>query len=274
MPRVAPPLPRSAVKPLRRAPAPLPTEPATGSSAERSLRLLGLLAHAGRAQTLAELSAQLGLPKATTHRLCAQLLAGGYLARDLDERSFVVGPALRQLALDALHHGTVRALRHEVLAEVVAQVGETCNFTTRDGASVLYLDRVEAPWPWRLTMDVGVHVPLHCTASGKLFLAFMPPDEREALLAHLPLPRLTARTITRARALRAECEAIARSGHAIDREEFIVGLIALAVPVRDAAGAVRAAIAVHAPSARLTPRDALARLPALEAAARRMGRLL
>ena len=249
-------------------------EPACRSSSERSLRLLGLLAEQGRAQTLAELSLRLALPKATTHRLCAQLLAGGYLARDIDERSFVVGPALRALALDALNHGTARALRHEVLAEVVAKVGETCNFTTRDGASVLYLDRVEAPWPWRLTMDVGVHVPLHCTASGKLFLAFMPEAEREALLAHLALPRLTANTIIRARALRVECEAIARRGHAMDREEFVAGLVALAVPVCDAQGQVRAAIAVHAPSARLSARAALARLPALTEAARRMGRLL
>ena len=82
-----------------------------------------------------------------------------------------------------------------------------------------------------------------------------------------------ANTIIRARALRVECEAIAHRGHALDREEFIAGLVALAVPVRDAQGQVRAAIAVHAPSARLSTRAALARLPALTEAARRMGRL-
>jgi DNA-binding IclR family transcriptional regulator len=249
-------------------------EPANRSSAGRSLRLLALLADEGRAQTLAELSLRVGLPKATTHRLCAQLLASGHLARDIDERSFVVGPSLRRLALDTLNHGSTRALRHAVLVDLVDKVGETCNFTTLDGASVLYLDRVEAPWPWRLTMDIGVHVPLHCTASGKLFLAFMPEVERDAVIKHLALPRLTANTLTSARDLRAECEAIVRNGHALDREEFITGLVALAVPVRDAQGAVRAAIAVHAPSVRMTAAAALARLPALGAAARRMGRLL
>ena len=263
-------MPRSTLTP----PARRKTEPASRSSSERSLRLLALLAEEGRAQTLAELSLRLALPKATTHRLCAQLLAGAYLARDVDERSFVVGPALRHLALDALNHGSARALRHAVLADLVDKVGETCNFTTLDGASVLYLDRVEAPWPWRLTMDVGVHVPLHCTASGKLFLAFMPESERDAVIAHLVLQRLTANTITRARDLRTECEAIARNGHALDREEFITGLVALAVPVRDGAGEVRAAIAVHAPSVRMNAAAAVARLPALAAAAKRMGRLL
>jgi len=251
-----------------------PEELASASASERSLRLLALLASENRALTLADLSQRLGLPKATTHRLCTQLLDTGFLARDVDERCFAVGPALRRLALDALNHGTVRGLRHEVLAALVTEVGETCNFTSLDGASVVYLDRVEAPWPWRLTLDVGTHVPLHCTASGKLFLAHLDAPRRDALLAQLPLPRLTVNTLTTRLGLRRECEAITRQGHAVDREEFIPGLIALAVPVRDAHGAVRAAIAVHAPVARLSIEGALQRLPALQVAAQRMGELL
>jgi len=249
-------------------------ETASGSSAERSLRLLALLANEGRALTLAELAARLGLPKGTAHRICTQLLAAGFLARDVDERSFSVGPALRKLAFDTLNHGVVRGLRHEVLSELVRQVGETCNLTTLDGAQVLYLDRVEAQWPLRLTLDVGSHVPLHCTASGKLFLASMPQKERDALIDRLPLERMTANTLVTAEALRAECEAIARGGYSCDREEFIAGLVAVAVPVRDAAGLVRAALAVHAPTARMSMDDALERIDALKAAAARMSGLL
>ena len=267
-----------------RAPAPAPkAKPATlfdadagsgSSSAERSLRLLSLLANEGRALSLADLAARLALPKGTAHRIASQLLASGFLARDVDERSFIVGPALRQLAFDTLNHGVVRGLRHEVLAELVAQVGETCNFTTLDGTRVLYLDRVEAQWPLRLTLDVGSHVPMHCTASGKLFLAQMPVAARDALIALLPLPRMTRNTLVSARALRAECDRIAAQGYACDREEFIAGLIAVAVPVQAADGARRAAIAVHAPVARLTLNAAVAQLVALQAAASRMRDLL
>jgi IclR family transcriptional regulator, acetate operon repressor len=246
----------------------------TGSAAERSLRLLGLLAREGRAMSLADLSAGLSLPKATTHRLCTALQDSGHLLRGIEERSYELGPALQALALDTLNHGTVRGLRHEVLAELVTQVGETGNFTTLDGASVVYLDRVEAPWPWRMTLDVGTHVPLHCTARGKLFLAHMAAERCDTLISKLSLLRLTVNTLTSMRSLRAECEEIARRGHAFDREEFITGLIALAVPVRDASGEVRAAIAVHAPSARMSLKDAGTRLPALLAAAARMGELL
>ncbi len=249
-------------------------EPASGSSAERSLRLLALLANEGRALSLADLATRLSLPKGTAHRLCTQLLATGFLTRDVDERSFSVGPTLRQLAFDTLNHGVVRGLRHEVLAELVRQVGETCNFTTLDGAQVLYLDRVEADWPLRLTLDVGSHVPLHCTASGKLFLALMPRRDRDALIGQLTLVRMTANTLTSVDKLRAECDAIAARGHACDREEFIAGLIAVAVPVFGAGGEVRAAIAVHAPTVRMTLDDAVARIDALKAAADRMTGLL
>lgn len=246
---------------------------ATGSSAERSLRLLALLAEEGRPLSLADLSARLGLPKGTAHRICLQLLAGGYLARDVDERHFSVGPALRRLAFSTLNHGIVRALRHDVLGQLVATIGETCNFTTQDGSAVLYLDRVEAKWPLRLTLDVGSHVPLHCTASGKLFLALMAADERDAMIERIALPRMTRNTLVTKKALRAECAAIAAAGHSCDREEFIAGLIAVAVPVVGI-GNGRAAIAVHAPTARMSLSQALAKLPALKAAAAQMRELL
>ncbi|HEX2542698.1 MAG TPA: IclR family transcriptional regulator [Caldimonas sp.] len=245
-----------------------------GSAAGRSLALLSLLASAGRPLSLAELAARLVLPKATAHRICEQLVDAGYLARDIRERSFIAGPALHRLAFDTLNCGVVRGLRHDVLAELVARIGETCNFTTLDGTRVLYIDRVEAAWPLRLTLDVGSHVPLHCTASGKLFLAAMPEDEREAVLSRLALPRMTAKTITSAKALRAECIQIAKAGYSCDRAEFIAGLIAVAVPVRDEEGTVRAAIAVHAPEARMSLRDAVGQLAAMQAAAKRMQALV
>ena len=246
---------------------------ATGSSAERSLRLLAILAQEGRPMSLAELTARLGLPKGTAHRICLQLLDTGFLVRDADERQVGVGPALRRLAFSTLNHRSVRGLRHDVLGQLVAAIGETCNFTTQDGTEVLYLDRVEAKWPLRLTLDVGSHVPLHCTASGKLFLALMPAGDREEVIEGLALPRMTPATITAKKALRAECEAIAACGYACDREEFIAGLIAVAVPVGPG-GAVRAAIAVHAPTARMSMEEAVKRIDALKAAAERMGTLL
>ena len=247
---------------------------AGSSAAERALRIVAEIAEAGVGLSLADLSARLGLPKATLHRHCAALLAQGYLARDIDALRFVVGPSLRKLAFVTLNHGHVRALRHRVLAELVDEVQETCNFTTLDGTDVLYLDRVEARWPLRLTLDVGAHVPIHCTASGKLFLAHLPPPQFDELVARVRLQPYTHNTITSAARLRHECEAIRAAGYSTDREEFIAGLIAVAVPVYGGDNVLRAAIAMHAPTARMSLDDGLARLPRLVTAARRMRGLL
>jgi DNA-binding IclR family transcriptional regulator len=238
------------------------------------LRLLAVLAQNGKAMSLAELAADLALPKATAHRLCAQLLEMGFIARDVGERDFIVGPALRKMALDTLNHNAVRGLRHQVLTELVAQIGETCNITTLDGASVLYLDRVEAPWPWRLTLTVGAHVPLHCTASGKLFLALLPAGRRNALMAQLTLTPMTQASITSLDALQQECTRIAAAGYALDRQEFIDGLQAIAVPICDDSGQIRATLAVHAPVSRFSSAQAVEKLPALREAAQRLSQLL
>lgn len=265
------PLMKDRAKPARRA---ADAAAAGGSSAERALRILAAVAEAGVGLSLADLSARLGLPKATLHRQCGALLAQGFIARDADPLRFVVGPALRKLALVTLNHGHVRALRHRVLAALVADVKETCNFTTLDGDEVLYLDRVEARWPLRLTLDVGAHVPIHCTASGKLFLAHLPPPQADELIGRAPLPAHTPHTITSPVRLRRECEAICAAGYSTDREEFIAGLIAVAVPVYDSDNVLRAAIALHAPTARMTLDDAIERLPRLQAAAEAMRELL
>lgn len=247
--------------------------PASGL-AERTLRLCDLLAEEGRPLSLSDITSKLALPKGSVHRLCAHLVSLGYLARDVDERMFIAGPALRKLALNVLNHGTLRGMRHDVLAELVEQIGETCNFTTLDGTDVLYLDRVEAPRPFRLTVDVGTHVPLHCTSSGKLLLANLPKRKRDAVIRKIQMPRLTDSTITSPQMLKAECEEILSCGFARDREEFVAGLISVAVPVRDLSGNVRATISVHAPVARMTMKEAEGRIPLLEAASAKMGQLI
>lgn len=224
--------------------------------------------------SLVQLAEQLALPKTTVHRLCARLVDTGFLVRDLDERYYAVGPALHELAFGALAHGSFSRLRHNVLTDLVNEIGETCNFTAVDGATVLYLDRVEAQRPWRLTMGVGVHVPLHCTASGKLFLSQMPIKERRKLIRKIDLQPLTPKTITAVDLLEENLEEISAAGYAIEVEEFVLGLIAVAVPVQDSNGKTRAAIAMHCPMTHVSIDQAMSKLPALTSAASRMSELL
>src|SRR5690606_27382520 len=89
-----------------------------------------------------------------------------------------------------------RGTRHRILESVVEEIGETVNCTMLDGSDVVYLDRVETAWPLRLHLQPGSRVPLHCTASGKLFLAHLTKRARDKLVGAGPLLRYTEHTIT------------------------------------------------------------------------------
>lgn len=261
-------------KPRQRAVSEQGSEAALQGAAGRSLEVLRIVAGSGGAVGLADMAQTIGLPKSTLHRICGQLSALGFLVQEDGEKTFAVGPALRELAFDALNNGVVRGLRHHVLSELVATVGETCNLTTLDGAEVVYLDRVEARWPLRLNLEVGSRVPVHCTASGKLFLSLLPDELGQRVIENLTLEKLTEKTISSKGALRVELAAIRKQGYSIDSEEFILGLVALAVPVKDSKGVTRAALAVHAPTARMPIKRILDWLKPLQLAARKMEHLL
>jgi len=221
------------------------------STTRRSLDVLRHVARSSSPIPLADLAEELQLPKTTVHRICLQLTAQQFLTQNVHNKGFGVGRELRMLALDALRHDSLRGLRHQVLANLVNEVGETCNLTALDGTEVLYLDRVEARCPLRLTLDIGSRVPLHCTASGKLFLSQMDANDREKILSHLKLEKVTPNTIASKEKLEKALVDIKRKGFSIDAEEFVLGLIALAVPIFDDDKRVVAALAVHAPTSRV-----------------------
>jgi DNA-binding IclR family transcriptional regulator len=160
-----------------------------------------------------------------------------------------------------------RADRHAILSRLVSEIGETCNFTMLDGDHVVYLDRVETSASVRLHLEVGSRVPLHCTASGKLFLAHLPARRRRAILGRGPLKRHTERTITAVERLEAALRRIRATGIGTDNGEFLSGTVCVAVPVPDPQGRVRVALAAHGPAPRMTLRKALGFIPALKRAA-------
>lgn len=242
-------------------------------STERTLLVLSHLAAKGQSLAVNEIAESLRLPKATTSRICAKLRRSGYLVYEPGGRRLAVGPRLFRLGLDVVRQSSASSARHAILAELVDDIGETCNVTTMADACVLYLDRVETRWPLRLALEPGSRVPLHCTASGKLFLSMLTPAACDALLETLPLPAFTPRTATTRQRLARELKRTAARGYSLDDEEFITGLVAVAVPVTDGDGRTIAALACHAPVARLSLRAAVGLVPRLQRAAARIGGL-
>lgn len=239
----------------------------------RSFALLEHLVRAERPVSLAEIVQEFPAPKASLHRMLASLEAGGLVIREPGQKNaYAVGPRLAQLGLGIVMLAGERRQRHAILSRLVSDLGETCNLTMLHESEVLYLDRMEAPWPLRLDLKPGSHVPAHCTASGKLLLAMLPQPRRSALVHALKLERHTPNTITDVELLEAELDRIGRKRIAIDNEEFLTGIVCVAAPVMDKNDVCVAAVAVHAPVPRTPLSRALEFVPQLQQAARELSK--
>lgn len=241
----------------------------------RALELLNFVAARPGELSLTELSALMSLAKSTVHRLTDQLVQAGYLYREPDQRRFWVGRRLRDLALSVIHNDFARSSIREVLSHLAEEVGETCNLASLDGTEIIYLQRVEARWPLRFSLSLDSRIPIHCCASGKLFLAMLPKQARQQILKRTRLDAVTERTITLEGALEPELNKIAARGYSLDNQEFIPGMVAIAYPVFNADGNIRASLSVHAPTVRCHDAQSLVRwVPILKETAARIEKIM
>jgi DNA-binding IclR family transcriptional regulator len=239
----------------------------------RLFALLELIAAKDAFVSLQGLVEETGLPKPTLHRMLQQLEGAELLVRQSDGRHYGTGARLRRLAENLLLNATQHGARHAVLRALVAEIGESCNVTALSGNEVVYLDRVETPEPLRFYLHAGSRVPVHCSASGKMILSQMRPSQRRKLLAYAPLERHTPNTLTDLDLLEGELERVGREGFAVDDEEFLPGLVCVAVLVPTSTGRSNQCIAAQAPVVRLTPERAVDLLPALTRAAEAIARI-
>lgn len=236
----------------------------------KAVAILEAIATARRPLSVSELGVLLGLPKPTAHRIVRMLESEGLLQREPGSRRFVPGARLAKLGLDIVAASMLRAPRHAILESLSKQIGETCNFGIMAGSHVVYLDRVESAWPLGLRFESGSHVPLHCTSMGKLFLSLLPLQKRALLLRSIPLYQYTENTFTDAARLESELEKIRAAEISIDNQEFLAGVVCVAVPVRNSNKQVVAALAVSAPLARMSAQQGLKHVPLLQAAAEQL----
>ena len=240
------------------------------SSTLKAFGVLELVARADGPLSLDDLTQLCGLPKPSVYRILGTLQRGGLVQREPAAKRYCIGARLSKLALEVMMRSPQRARRHAILQQLVTEIGETCNLTMLDGNEVLYLDRVETTSPVRVHLAAGSRVPLHCTASGKLFLSQLTDNQVATLLGRGPYRRFTENTIVDPEALQKALRRIRSEGMGTDVGEFLEGSVALSVPVTDAQGRVCATVAVHGPAPRVTLRSAMEFLPALRRAATSM----
>ena len=233
-----------------------------GSTIHRVLDILDTVAASPKPLSATEINEVLGLPKATAHRLCAELEARGYLLKRINGKSYVPGNRLYDVAVGVLANARFSATRQAILTALSERVGETCNIAYPDGLYMAYSDRVETKAPLRLQFPLGMRVPLYCTASGKLYLSTLQKARRKSIVRKLDLERRLE-----------EIETIAEREVSIDNQELYDDVIAIAVPIEDEQGRFYSSLAIQAPASRVKVEDSERYIPLLRDAARDLSML-
>ena len=240
----------------------------------RLLMVLEEVAKAGVPVTPTEVNAALELPKPTIHRLFATLEDEGFLQRDMDGRTYSPGPRVRTLAGGILSSLRIRTARQAILKRLSKEIGETCNIALPDRDAMIYLERVETEWPLRIQLPQGTRVPFHCTASGKMYLSSLASNHFRRFINASDLTQHTPNSISDPATLRREINQVRQQGYALDREEFMTDMIALAVPILDTNERLMATLSFHAPRQRFDIDKALTYIDALREASQELSLLV
>jgi IclR family pca regulon transcriptional regulator len=230
-------------------------EPRYSQSLERGLAILGCFTPKRPVLGIADIADDLGMSRSTTHRYVITLVALGYLEQGAS-RKYRLGLRVTDLGMSALNSTGLREHAHPYLEELRQRTSYTTSLGVLDGTDVLFVDRVRS---FRrgvdetgLDLHTGSRVPAYCTSMGKLLLANLPESEQRDLITHVKLTKRGPNTITGKRALLDELDEIQSAGFAVDDQELAPEIYAIAVPVRNEARDVVAAVGLAAHSSMIS----------------------
>jgi DNA-binding IclR family transcriptional regulator len=219
-------------------------------SIDRALGLLELLAQSRHGLTLSEVSAQMGIPRSSAHTILLSLERREWLRRSGRTRRYLFGPKLFTLANRALGGTSLREAAAPLLKALAQETGLAVHMAILEEGQAVLIEQA-APPRRRLNTWVGKRMELHCTALGKVLLAWLPEEDARRILNERLLSRHNENTKASPRKLLEEIQETRKRGYAVDDEEAEIGYRCLGAPVFDSDGRVAAAVSVSGTTAQL-----------------------
>ncbi len=235
----------------------------------RAFDLLRAVAAAPQGLSLSQLSKQLRLSKSTIHGLIRALVQAGALDQDLERRRYILGGTIAELAFNSWNYLEIHENAQPVLAELCRRIGESVFLGILSRRRGVIVATAEADKPLKISSPPGTTIPLMAGAVGKIFLARLETEHVRRVIAENGLPAYTPHSITTEAAYLAELARVRRQGYALDNEEYLPGVRAVAVGLRQIRG-LTLALWVVGFAASLDD----AKLPAVIEASRATARLL
>jgi DNA-binding IclR family transcriptional regulator len=224
----------------------------THQSLGRGLQILEAVATLRGGATLADVARRMKLARSTTHYLMQALVNLGYLSQQSDGRNYQLGLKVFRLAGRSLTSEQIAATAMPILNELCQLTHESVAIGICRGDTVTLVATRDTDGPVRVVQSAGAQRPVHCTALGKVLLAWMPAAERSRFVSGLRFEKLTPKSIVQRASFERELRRVRSAGYAIDDEEFILGVRCLAAPVFDESGEVAMALSTVGPKHRMT----------------------
>ena len=199
---------------------------------------------------ISDLSVRLAMPKATVYRFLQTMKTLGYVRQEPDSERYGLAMRVFELGAKALQYPDLVELSKQHMQALSEQTGETVHLGTLIDSEIIYVHKVDSRHMLGMYSRVGRRAPLHCTAIGKVLMAWEQPARREQVLRGAEFKRFREKTITDRAAFQAELDRVVAQGFGEDREEFDEHIRCIGIPIFDRLNHPIAGLSVSFPTFR------------------------
>lgn len=203
---------------------------------QKAFELLKLVAESRSEITLSDLARRLGYSKGSVHGMIQALLQAGALEQGPGRRGYFIGPAVVELAFRSWNYFRVVEYAQPVLNELRDRIGETVFLGVLGSSRGLIVATADAAMPLKISAPPGTSIPLLAGAVGKIYLSQQPDDQAEKIIREHGLPKSARRPLLKKEEYLAELEIVRKQGYAVDNEEYLPGVKAVAVALENQRG--------------------------------------
>ena len=223
--------------------------------------------------TAKKISHKLKIPLATIYRHVETLCEQKYLVAS-SSKKYLPGPKIRNIILKSLPYEPNFTLRRSYLRKLTNDIEETVSLSMPIGTKLVYFDRIEFHWPMQLNLEAGDHLPLHASASGKLYLSSIIEDEVIQIFKNIKTPKTAKNTITDISEFKKELKKIKNQGYAFDDEEWFNGMVGISVPIFNSNKELCFCLSTHTAKSRKDLNDLKKILPNMLSSANNLKKVL
>ena len=245
----------------------------TRTSPKRILNILEEILLDPDSFTAKKISHKLKIPLATIYRHIDTLCEEKYII-PTGTKKYIPGPKIRNIILNSLPYEPNFTLRRSHLRKLTNDIQETVSLSIPIGTKLVYFDRIEFHWPMQLNLEAGDHLPLHASASGKLYLSFLKEQDATDIFKNIKTPKTAKNTIIEINQFKKELKKINSQKYAFDDEEWFNGMVGVSVPIFNKKNELCFCLSTHTAKSRKNIEDLKKILPSMQIAATNLKKVL